>query len=32
MGFERWGFLPGVGRLEERKADLVIIGRRLGSA
>ena len=32
MGFERWGLLPGVGRLEERKADLVIVGRHLGSA
>ena len=32
MGFERWGFLPGVGRLEDRKADLVIVGRHLGAA
>jgi len=32
MGFEHWGFLPAVARLEERKADLVIVGRHLGSA
>ena len=29
MGFERWGLLPGVARLDERLADVVILGRRL---
>jgi L-amino acid N-acyltransferase YncA len=28
-GFERWGTLPEVARLDERRADLVILGRRL---
>jgi L-amino acid N-acyltransferase YncA len=28
-GFERWGELPGVARLDERRADLLILGRRV---
>jgi phosphinothricin acetyltransferase len=32
MGFERWGLLPEVARLEERKPDLVIVGRHLAAA
>ncbi len=27
-GFERWGLLPGVCRLDDRDADVVIVGRR----
>ena len=29
MGFERWGLLPGVARLDERLADVLILGRHL---
>lgn len=29
FGFERWGLLPGVTRLDERTADIVILGRAL---
>jgi phosphinothricin acetyltransferase len=29
-GFERWGHLPRVARLDGREADLVILGRRVG--
>jgi L-amino acid N-acyltransferase YncA len=28
-GFERWGHLPGVARLDEQERDLLILGRRL---
>ncbi len=28
-GFERWGRLPGVARLDDRVADVIILGRRL---
>jgi L-amino acid N-acyltransferase YncA len=28
-GFERWGTLPEIARLDERRADLVILGRRV---
>ena len=30
LGFERWGALPGVARLDEVRRDLVIVGRSLG--
>jgi phosphinothricin acetyltransferase len=30
-GFERWGLLPGVTRLDGRPADIVILGRAVGS-
>lgn len=30
MGFERWGFMPRVARLEGLEKDLVLVGRRLG--
>lgn len=29
MGFERWGFMPRVARLEGVEKDLVLVGRRL---
>jgi L-amino acid N-acyltransferase YncA len=29
-GFERWGLLPGVTRLDGRAADIVILGRTVG--
>ena len=29
FGFERWGLLPGVARLDRQERDLVIVGRRL---
>jgi phosphinothricin acetyltransferase len=29
-GFERWGLLPGVARLDDRLADVEILGRRVG--
>ncbi len=29
MGFERWGFMPRVARLEGLEKDLVLVGRRL---
>jgi phosphinothricin acetyltransferase len=29
-GFGRWGHLPRVARLDDREADLLILGRRLG--
>jgi phosphinothricin acetyltransferase len=29
MGFERWGFMPRVARLEGVEMDLVLVGRRL---
>jgi phosphinothricin acetyltransferase len=31
-GFERWGLLPGVARLEDRLADVCILGRHLDGA
>lgn len=30
MGFERWGYLPRVARLEHEEKDLVIVGKRVG--
>jgi L-amino acid N-acyltransferase YncA len=30
-GFERWGLLPGVTRLDGRAADVVILGRAVGA-
>lgn len=30
MGFEQWGFMPRVARLEGVEKDLVLVGRRLG--
>jgi phosphinothricin acetyltransferase len=29
MGFERWGFMPRVARLEGIEKDLVLVGKRL---
>ncbi len=29
LGFERWGFLPGVAQIEETQRDLVIMGRHV---
>ena len=31
-GFERWGLLPGVARLDGVERDLVIVGRRVGGS
>ena len=31
LGFERWGNLPGVARLDDTRRDLVIVGRTLAS-
>ena len=32
MGFEQWGFMPRVARLEGVEKDLVLVGRRLSAA
>jgi len=32
MGFEQWGFMPRVARLEGVEKDLVLVGRRIGEA
>ncbi|HXV06565.1 MAG TPA: GNAT family N-acetyltransferase, partial [Burkholderiales bacterium] len=29
FGFERWGFMPGVARLDGVERDLVVVGRRV---
>jgi phosphinothricin acetyltransferase len=29
LGFERWGFMPGVARLDGVERDLVVVGRRV---
>jgi phosphinothricin acetyltransferase len=29
LGFERWGFLPGIARVDEIERDLVIVGRHI---
>ena len=29
LGFQRWGFLPGVAQLDGSERDLVIVGRRI---
>lgn len=30
LGFERWGYLPQVARLDDQETDLIILGRHLG--